>query len=389
MILYLNGLASAQMVSIGNAPQSSVKLGFLVNPVAGMGGSVGLKGTDGAEVQAEAARRGASMTSPERAVASLRSLHDQGLELEIVTCGGDMGENELKAAKLRYEVVYSPRTPTSKDDTVTAVREFVRGNVTLVVFVGGDGTARDILEVVGDSIPMIGVPAGVKMHSAVFLNRPEDLGPVVSSFSRKHALKDAEVMDIDEDLFRSGVLRAKLYGVAKVPDDRAHVQSGKMSYASDSAEDEAAEVGHYIADTMEPGVTYILGPGSTTAAIGKAKGFEKTLLGVDVVKDGRVIGSDASESDILRLVCLGVRARIIVSPIGSQGFVFGRGNQQISPRVIEAVGAENVVIVATPTKLQDTRILRVDTGDPSTDRMLKGAIKVVTGYRRRRLISVR
>ncbi len=377
------------MVSIGNAPQSSVKIGFLVNPIAGMGGAVGLKGTDGAEVQAEAARRGASVISPQRAVVSLRSLHGQGLELDIATCGGDMGANELKEARLPHMVVYNPRGRTSKDDTVAAVREFVRDNVTLVVFVGGDGTARDILEVVKDTVPIIGVPAGVKMHSAVFLNRPEDLGLVVSSFSRKHALKDAEVMDIDEESFRSGLLRARLYGVAKVPDEKAHVQSGKTSYASGSADDEAAEIGQYIADTMEPGITYIIGPGSTTSAIGKAKGFEKTLLGVDVVKDGKVVKSDASESELLSLLASECVSRIIVSPIGSQGFVFGRGNQQISPRVIEAVGAQNVVIVATPTKLQDTRIIRVDTGAPSTDRMLRGSAKVVTGYRRRKLVRVR
>jgi predicted polyphosphate/ATP-dependent NAD kinase len=377
------------MASIGNATQSSVKIGFLVNPVAGMGGAVGLKGTDGADVQAEAVSRGATMTSPDRAISALRGLNEQGLDLVIVTCSGDMGENELKAAKLGFRVVYESGMPTSKDDTVAAVRAFVREDVTLVVFVGGDGTARDVFEIVNGASPILGVPAGVKMHSAVFLNRPEDLGSVISSFSRKKAVKDAEVMDIDEESFRSGILRAKMYGVAKVPDERAHVQSGKMSYSSGSAEDETAEIGQYISDTMEPGVTYIIGPGSTTAAIGKAKGFEKTLLGVDVVKDGKVVKADVSESELLKLVGKGAKARIIVSPIGSQGFVFGRGNQQISRRVIEAVGSENIIIVATPTKLYDTRVLRVDLGEPAADRMLRGSIKVVTGYRRRRLVKVR
>lgn len=360
-----------------------------MNPVAGMGGAVGLKGTDGAEIQAEAARRGASMTSPERAVVSLLSVREQGLDLDIVTCGGDMGENELQAAKLDFRVVCTPRRPTSRDDTVAAVHAFVLERVALVVFVGGDGTARDVIEALNEATPIIGVPGGVKMHSAVFLDRPEDLGPVISSFVRKPAVKSAEVMDIDEESFRSGVVRAKLFGVAKVPDDRAHIQSGKMSYASGSADDEAAEIGQYISDTMEPGVIYIVGPGSTTAAIAKAKGLGKTLLGVDVIKDGEIVKSDVREKDILELLSGGERAKIVVSPIGSQGFFLGRGNQQISRRVVATVGAQNVVVVATPTKLHDTRVLRVDTGDNAIDRKFKGMVRVVTGYKRRRLVRVR
>ena len=366
-----------------------MKIGFLVNPVAGMGGAVGLKGTDGAEVQAEAARRGASAISPGRAVEALLSLREQGLDIDMMTCAGDMGEAELRRAGFEFRTIYAPEKRTSRDDTVAAVHGFVREDVTLVVFAGGDGTARDVFEVVKDDIPMIGIPAGVKMHSAVFLNRPEDLGPAVSSFARKRAVKDAEVMDIDEESFRSGIVRARLYGIAKVPDDKTHVQPGKMSYTSGSSEDEAAEIGQYIADTMEPGVAYVIGPGSTTAAIAKSKGFDKTLLGVDIVRDGKVIKPDASESDILRLLSKGVNSRIVVSPIGSQGFILGRGNQQISNRVLGLVGADDVIIIATPTKLQDTRILRVDTGDESTDRKIRGMRKVVTGYKRRRLVRVR
>jgi predicted polyphosphate/ATP-dependent NAD kinase len=377
------------MASIRNAPQSSVKIGFLVNPIAGMGGAVGLKGTDGADVQAEAVRRGALAVAPGRAVKALISLRELRLGLEIVTCGGEMGASELRSAEIEHRVVYEPGAHTSREDTIAALRSFMEERVKLVIFAGGDGTARDVLEVIGDDIPILGVPAGVKMHSAVFLNRPEDLGPVVSLFARGGAVKDADVLDIDEDSFRSGTVCARLYGIAKVPDDKMHVQSGKMAYGPGTAQEESDEIGQYIADSMEPRLLYIIGPGSTTAAIARCKGFVKTLLGVDVVRNGEVIKADASEADLLEILDSGEKAKVIVSPIGSQGFVFGRGNQQISSRVLDKVRPDDIVIVATPTKLQNTRVLRVDTGDGQVDDKLRGMRRVVTGYKRRRLVRVR
>jgi predicted polyphosphate/ATP-dependent NAD kinase len=366
-----------------------VKIGFLVNPVAGMGGAVGLKGSDGEAVQLEALKRGAETVSPRRAVVALRSLRDQPLDLEIVTSGGDMGEDELRTADLESNVVYRSKGATTKADTISSVREFLRVGVALIVFVGGDGTARDVLEVADARTPMIGVPSGVKMHSAVFLNRPEDLGRVVSSYGKNGTLKKAEVMDIDEDLFRKGVVRAKLYGIAKIPDDRAHIQTGKASYDTISAEDEAREIGDYIAESMEPDMSYILGPGSTTSSIADALGIRKTLLGVDVISNGQLVISDATENDLLRVLESNSKVVIVLSPIGSQGFFLGRGNQQISGKVVRAAGPESIIVVATPTKLKDTKILRVDTGDPDLDRKLRGRVKVVTGHRRRRLVEVR
>lgn len=357
--------------------------------MAGIGGSVGLKGSDGADIQKEAIRRGARRASAHKAVRALMSLKESNIDLDVLTCQGDMGEAELREAGLPHRVVYHPKQKTTREDTVAAVSRFLGEDISLMVFVGGDGTARDVLEVVDEFVPMIGVPSGVKMHSAVFLNRPEDLGPLVSVFDQSRAVKSADVMDIDEDLFRSGSLSARLYGVAKVPDDRYHVQSGKMAYASGTAEDEAAEIGQFVADTMDPGTLYILGPGSTTAHIAKAIGAEKALLGVDVVMDRKLVASDASEEDLLRLLGPGRKARIILSPIGSQGFFLGRGNQQVSPRVVNAVGISNMIIVSTPTKLRDTQVLKVDSGNPELDEKLKGKTKVIIGYRRRKLVDVR
>jgi predicted polyphosphate/ATP-dependent NAD kinase len=367
-----------------------VRIGFLVNPVAGMGGSVGLKGTDGEAIQREAIRRKADKVSPPRALRALSSLKESGIVLQILTCDGEMGSEELKESGLPHRVVHRPpcKTKTTRDDTLNATRAFLREDADLVVFVGGDGTARDVLQVADELVPMVGVPSGVKMHSAVFLNRPDDLGPILSAFAENGAVKGADVMDIDEDLFRKGRVSAKLYGIAKVPDEAQHMQSSKMAYASGSAEDEATEIGQYIADTMEPGVLYILGPGSTTEHIARAIGVKKTLLGVDVILDREALVSDASEQDLVRVLGEGRKAMIVVSPIGSQGFFLGRGNQQISSEVVKMVGAENIMVVSTLTKLRDTPTLKVDSGDGELDRQLKGRIKVITGYRRRRLVEV-
>jgi predicted polyphosphate/ATP-dependent NAD kinase len=366
----------------------NVRIGFLVNPVAGMGGSVGLKGTDGESIQKEALRRKAEKVSPPRAVRALSSLKGSAIALEILTCEGEMGAEELTETGLPHKVVYRPRQKTTRDDTIEAARAFLGEDVALIVFVGGDGTARDVLRVADELVPILGVPSGVKMHSAVFLNRPDDLGPVLSAFVEDGATKSADVMDIDEDLFRKGRVSARLYGIAKIPDEAQHMQSSKMAYASGSAEDEASEIGQYIADTMEPGVLYVLGPGSTTEHIARAIGVKKSLLGVDVVLDRRVLVSDASEQDLIRALRDGRKARIVVSPIGSQGFFLGRGNQQISPEVVKTVGTGNIMVVSTPTKLRDTPALKVDSGDAAIDRKLKGRIKVITGYRRRRLVEV-
>jgi predicted polyphosphate/ATP-dependent NAD kinase len=226
------------------------------------------------------------------------------------------------------------------------------------------------------------------MHSAVFLNSPEDLAQLLENFSHGGATRDAEVLDIDESSFRDGLLRVKLFGIAKVPDDREHVQAGKTEYYSGGAEDEAREIGQYVVDTMVEGVAYVIGPGSTTARIGEILGERKTLLGVDVFLNRKLVLGDASEKNLLDLLMHQSSSQIVVTPIGAQGFIFGRGNQQISARVIEVVGKQNVIVLATPSKLKDTPVLHVDTGDSRLDEAFRGRIKVVTGYKRRRVVRV-
>ncbi len=366
----------------------TVKAGFVVNPIAGMGGSVGLKGTDGVSTLAEALARGGRKVAPGRALEALEHVRRKELPLEFLTCSGEMGQVELESAGIENRVVCTTGPKSTGADTKRAVRAFLDEGAELIIFAGGDGTARDVLEAADARVTIIGIPAGVKMHSAVFALTPGSLGELLETFVSEGRTREVEVMDVDEDAYRSGRLEVKLYGYAKVPDDPADMQAGKTVYSSGSAKDEAEEIGQYVAESMRKGVAYILGPGTTTEAIARHLDIQKTVLGVDVVRDGEVVLKDASEAQLLEFLGHGPEAEIVVTPIGSQGFFFGRGNQQISAEVIRRVGVDKVLIVSTPTKLKDTKVLRADTGDRALDDELRGRAKVITGYRRRKLVKV-
>jgi predicted polyphosphate/ATP-dependent NAD kinase len=365
-----------------------VKVGFIVNPIAGMGGAVGLKGTDGEQILMEAHARRAQKVSPARAREALAAIQRKRLSVDFLACSGEMGGDELIESGMEFETVFRPGPRTSSADTREAVRGFVSRGADLILFAGGDGTARDVVAVVGTVVPVVGIPSGVKMHSAVFAQSPEEAADLLESFEISRATREVEVMDVDEESYRRGVLQARLYALAKVPDDVKHLQSSKAVYHSGTADDEAEELGHFVAESMERGTYYILGPGSTTAAITKHLGGDKTLLGVDVVLDGEIVLKDASEESLLAILAKGFRAVVIVTPIGSQGFIFGRGNQQISARVLKQVGSQNVWVIATPTKLAGTPTLRVDTGSRELDETLRGRMRVLTGYRRKKLVPV-
>ncbi len=354
------------------------KVGFLVNPVAGMGGAVGLKGTDG--LAEEALARGAVPIAPQRAAAALAGLAD--LDALFLTAAGEMGEESLRRAGLRSRVVHRPSGPSTAEDTRRACRLFVEEGVDLIVFSGGDGTARDVAGVVGSRVPIIGIPAGVKMHSGVFAISPKAAGELLRGYLKGDLrARETEIMDVDEEKYRAGVLDTRIYGIASTPYLPALVQERKQIYSASSEEEFKEEIAIFASEFMRDGSAYILGAGTTTAKIAKVLGVEKTLLGVDIVKDGRVICTDASERDLLGILEEGGKAKIIVSPIGAQGFVLGRGSQQISPEVLRKVGPENLIIVATPHKLKETPRLLVDTGDPELDAVVSGRRLVICGYR--------
>jgi len=357
-------------------------IGFLVNPIAGMGGAVGLKGTDG--VLEEAVKRGAFPKAPYRAMRFLKQLSASNPNIKLLIAEGVMGEEEAsntKYSSVPFEVVYRTGGQTTRDDTLALCRVFLERKVDLVVFCGGDGTARDVCEVVGQTVPVVGIPAGVKMHSSVFANDPEAAAEVVLAFADGRAeMRDGEVMDVDEQRYRSGELAARLYGVMRVPYAGSLIQCTKCSYGGQDEDSAKRAIAEEIADGMDDGL-YLLGPGTTVAAVADELGIEKTLLGVDAVEGKKLVGSDLSESDILELM-EGKRARIVVTPIGAQGFIFGRGNQQLSHEVLAKVEDDDIIVAATPRKLADLDVLRVDTTSRKVDARLRRWYKVVSGYGR-------
>ena len=243
---------------------------------------------------------------------------------------------------------------------------------------GGDGTARDVMDADRAGIPVLGVPAGVKMHSAVFAVSPEAAARLVARFAFTGLpVRMAEVMDVDEEAFRAGRLSARLYGYLPTIYEPSLVQSVKRPTVVDEERLQQLELARKVVELMRPGVAYVLGPGTTVKAVADALGIEKTLLGVDVVVDGRVVERDASVRRILKAI-EGREAVIVVTPIGGQGFILGRGNQQISPEVVKRAGRRNLLVIATSSKLKDLGSLRVDTGDPGLDAQLRGRLKVLT-----------
>lgn len=363
--------------------QAPKKLGLIVNPMAGIGGRVGLKGSDGERVQKEAIRLGAIPESHNRTVQTLKRLRLLKTDIQLVTYPGEMGERSAEACGFTTMVVGSI-TPgcTRAEDTRRAALDMLVLNIALLIFAGGDGTARDIHNAIGGALPVVGIPAGVKIHSAVFARNPLLAGELAYQYLQGQTLniREVEVMDIDEAAFRSGVLSAKLYGYLKTPYQRRLLQGLK----SGSVPNELAsqkEIAYQIAKSMQDDVLYIIGPGTTTRAITAHLGLEKTLLGVDVLRNRELVARDVNESTLLELVH-GTQAKIILTPIGGQGFLFGRGNQQISPAVIRIVGVENILVVSTREKINSLRgePMLVDTGERELDELLSGHIKVVTGY---------
>lgn len=356
-------------------------IGLIVNPIAGMGGGVALKGTDGADTLAKARAAGAIPQAPDRARRALERLALRAKpDIKVHTPSGPMGADVARRAGLAVSPLdISPPAATTAADTRDAAAELMRHNVALILFAGGDGTARDILDVVGDRVPVLGLPAGVKMQSAVFAVSPEAAGELVALMARgpaeKISFRAAEVLDIDEAAIRAGRISARLFGYARIPFERSLVQSPKSSEASEESVIDA--LGREIAEEMAPGRLYILGPGTTTSRVLHHLGLEGTLLGVDAVLDRALVGRDLDSRALERLVARRP-ASLILGVVGGQGFIFGRGNQQISAPVVRAVGRDHIVLLATQRKITSLgeNLLRVDTGDPAVDAMLAGYVRV-------------
>ena len=356
-------------------------IGVLVNPIAGIGGPAGLKGSDGVDVQNESMRRGAVSRASHRMRDALR--HVAGAEnVRIISAPGPMGMDSCDDAGIDARSLdLTIRDETGPEDTRRVAGRLLEADVDLLLFAGGDGTARDVLDVIPAGFPVIGIPAGVKMHSGVFAISPNAAGELLGSIVSGQAVSvtEAEVRDIDEDSFRSGKVKTRFYGVMSVPDDLRYVQQVKTGGREDDAL-VAIEIAASFVESLEVDVTYLLGSGSTVLAIKRALGFQGTLLGVDVFRNGNVLAMDVSEPELASFLLK--PCAIVVSFIGGQGHVFGRGNQQFSAEVIDAVGLKNIHIVGSKRKLAtlDRRPLLIDTGDVSLDRRLSGLRQIITGY---------
>jgi predicted polyphosphate/ATP-dependent NAD kinase len=357
-----------------------MKIGFIINPVAGMGGRVGLKGTDNLAELAE--RLGGKPVSLMRAEQALHSIEEEN-DLFFLTCSGKMGESALEKTRFKFEVIYIAPEKTSAEDTKKAAQKMLELGCDLLLFSGGDGTAGDIVSAVGKKIPVLGIPAGVKIFSPVFCFTPKECGKIVSTFTETSV---SEVLDIDEEAYRKNELNIRIKGEAIVPVSPG-VQSGKSTSGSVDAKMEIAErlIDDYSAEGKD--ALYIIGPGTTAMEVKKRLGIDGTLLGVDAVRNGDLVKRDATEKDLLdELQKFDGKVAIIVSPIGSQGFIFGRGNQQISPAIIKR--ADEIIVIASPDKLESTPALHVDTGDHELDDKLRGYVKVLSGYHDFKMMKV-
>jgi len=377
------------------ASKARHRVGLIVNPLAGIGGRVGLKGSDGTAIVERALALGAVPAAGARAAETLSHLRDLASVIDLGTYPAEMG------AEIARETGFEPAVlgsldgtgsggRTTGEDTRRAALDLREWGAELIVFAGGDGTARDLTTSVAATVPVIGIPAGVKIHSGVFAVSPRHAADVIGDFLAGRArLEEREVLDIDEDLFRAGIVAPRLYGYLTVPCVRDLVQRAKSASRSDPSTARGVAFGVLGEMERDRDAYFILGPGSTVKAVGDELQVDKTLLGVDLYHDGRLIGTDLNESQLLAAI-EGRHAKIVVTVIGGQGYIFGRGNQQLSPKVIQAVGRDNIMVIATLDKLHALGgPLRVDTGDPECDQLLAGYFRVITGERERAIWQVR
>ncbi len=370
------------------------RVGFLVNPIAGMGGTVGLKGTDSKKILRDAIRKGAKPVSLERGLRFLDEVQRRSQDIEFLTAPGSMGASIADQLKLEHELVGRIGKTTTSNDSIRITRLMRRKKVDLIVFCGGDGTARDVLEGVDREVPALGVPAGVKIYSSVFAINPAAAAESAVAFlGGQIPTRSGEVVDVDEIAFRKNRLSVKPFGYLTTPDSGPLVQATKSATGL-SEDSELDAITEYFIEEIDPGTTYILGPGSTVERIAKRLGIKKSLLGVDVAKgDGTTLRLDIDEATLMTLISKTSpksSTKIIISPIGGQGFLFGRGNQQISPQVIRRVGVENITVVGSRRKIEalHPRRLLTDSGSDEIDQQLRGYLRVITGYREEMVVKV-
>lgn len=367
----------------------TMRIGLVVNPFAGLGGSVGLKGTDGPDTVAEALRRGAQTKAGERARLALTRLADRVPGAAITLAADSLGEDWARDLDLETTILAGVSQTGTARDTKEAVRAM--GATDVIVFAGGDGTARDVAGV-ADGATLLGIPCGVKMHSGVFAVSPLSAGAMmadlIKSPDRIKVTDDAEVMDIDEEALRRGILAPRLYGYARVPTSRNLMQAAKGGPRQDAASALSSAARDIVAGMNEE-TLYIIGPGTSAGSVMRAAGHNMTPLGVDAMLNRIPVAQDAGDTTLSALA-KGRDVRVVLGITGQQGFLLGRGNQQIGPGLIAKAGRDGLIILATEDKLTSLahpRLL-VDTGDPDLDAELAGFVRVATGANREMMMRI-
>ena len=376
-----------------------VRLGLLVNPDAGLGGRLGLKGSDG---QAEIARKmGAQDRSGPRMRLMLEHFRNitrgENLEIDWFVSEGRMGTHWMPQDLSPIFTIHSSSDVTHADDTNQAVKCMIESEVDLILYAGGDGTTRDVVSALSKygkpNLPIIGVPTGVKMHSGCFASSPKAAAEVLSAWLNQDLLlSSTEVLDLDEELYRQGKWVVRLYAEAITPASPRWMQGSKMRVEASGEEEVIEGLSDHIRDTLlDEDMMIIWGSGGTLREIGSNLGFELNTLGIDISKGNSVVASDLNEQEIIHYLQTHTgEVTLLLSPMGGQGFLIGRGNLQLSPEVLRIVGADRVLGIVTPAKMLTLRTLRVETGDPEMDEEFsrKKYLKVLQGYRTTRILPV-
>ena len=366
-------------------PNRLFKLGLLVNPYAGIGGALALKGSDSVEIREKALAMGAEKKALDKTRLALEHVVSIKDQVQLYVASGDMGETLAKEMGFNYSLVYQPEhTQTESQDSEATAQALLAQQVDLILFAGGDGTARNVCHVIGNKVPVLGVPAGCKIHSAVYAITPAAAGRVLKQVINGEivSVSDAEVMDIDEALFRQGKVNARQFGEMQVPTELRYIQAVKMG-GKESDELVLSDIAAHIIEIIEdnPEQLFVMGSGSTVDFIMQELGIKNTLLGVDVIKNNQLIASDVTATELLTLTAQQSH-KLVLTLIGGQGHVIGRGNQQLSASFLKNLGKDNILLVATKTKINNLsgRALIVDSGDIAVDQQLSGLISIITGY---------
>ena len=365
-----------------------LRIGLLINPYAGIGGPMALKGSDDIDVtRCNVEQR----LAEQRAQVAIERLQGYHPSLTWLSAPSIMGEQVLTNCGFQTTVVGQIDShSTSAEDTERLGIALVEQGIDVLLFVGGDGTARNIVNALSSNEKysqqlVLGIPAGVKMHSGVYTVSPQAAVSVLELLIQKEPVSTAlqEVRDIDEQALREGKLNSRYYGELLVPNDQRYVQQVKNT-ARQNEEAIQLEIAASIVDDMDHETLYIVGCGTTPQAVMDELGLPNTLLGVDVVLGRELLAMDVTDLELQRLLenYPFHSVEIIVTAIGGQGHIIGRGNQQISSTILHRVGREHLRILITPSKLAELayRPLIMDSSDPELDREWAGLVTVYIGY---------